>query len=84
MAHAKPKANDGKITYPPGVKEISDKISKEEMVRRLKLTVKKLIYATNFGVIRKLTKHAFYVCIKITYVNDKQKWIQPRSLRNIT
>uniref|UniRef100_A0A452VFT8 PDS5 cohesin associated factor B n=1 Tax=Ursus maritimus TaxID=29073 RepID=A0A452VFT8_URSMA len=32
--------NDGKITYPPGVKEISDKISKEEMVRRLKMVVK--------------------------------------------
>ncbi|CAH2225091.1 sister chromatid cohesion PDS5 homolog B isoform X1 [Pelobates cultripes] len=40
MAHSKAKANDGKITYPPGVKEISDKISKEEMVRRLKMVVK--------------------------------------------
>uniref|UniRef100_H3AP07 PDS5 cohesin associated factor B n=1 Tax=Latimeria chalumnae TaxID=7897 RepID=H3AP07_LATCH len=40
MAHAKQKVNDGKITYPPGVKEISDKISKEEMVRRLKMVVK--------------------------------------------
>ncbi|XP_078078358.1 sister chromatid cohesion protein PDS5 homolog B [Mustelus asterias] len=40
MAHTKPKVNDGKITYPPGVKEISDKISKEEMVRRLKMVVK--------------------------------------------
>ncbi|RXN18748.1 sister chromatid cohesion PDS5 -like protein [Labeo rohita] len=36
MAHSKNRATDGKITYPPGVKEISDKISKEEMVRRLK------------------------------------------------
>uniref|UniRef100_A0A452IXL9 Uncharacterized protein n=1 Tax=Gopherus agassizii TaxID=38772 RepID=A0A452IXL9_9SAUR len=35
-----PVSNDGKITYPPGVKEISDKISKEEMVRRLKMVVK--------------------------------------------
>uniref|UniRef100_A0AAR2J178 PDS5 cohesin associated factor B n=1 Tax=Pygocentrus nattereri TaxID=42514 RepID=A0AAR2J178_PYGNA len=34
------KSTDGKITYPPGVKEISDKISKEEMVRRLKMVVK--------------------------------------------
>ncbi|NP_001089658.1 sister chromatid cohesion protein PDS5 homolog B-A [Xenopus laevis] len=40
MAHSKAKGNDGKITYPPGVKEISDKISKEEMVRRLKMVVK--------------------------------------------
>ncbi|XP_055492825.1 sister chromatid cohesion protein PDS5 homolog B isoform X1 [Leucoraja erinacea] len=40
MAHTKSKANDGKIIYPPGVKEISDKISKEEMVRRLKMVVK--------------------------------------------
>ncbi|XP_069495098.1 sister chromatid cohesion protein PDS5 homolog B [Ambystoma mexicanum] len=40
MAHSKSKTNDGKITYPPGVKEISDKISKEEMVRRLKMVVK--------------------------------------------
>ncbi|XP_019380104.1 PREDICTED: sister chromatid cohesion protein PDS5 homolog B isoform X3 [Gavialis gangeticus] len=40
MAHSKTRANDGKITYPPGVKEISDKISKEEMVRRLKMVVK--------------------------------------------
>lgn len=37
MAHSKNRATDGKITYPPGVKEISDKISKEEMVRRLKV-----------------------------------------------
>uniref|UniRef100_W5MNS5 PDS5 cohesin associated factor B n=1 Tax=Lepisosteus oculatus TaxID=7918 RepID=W5MNS5_LEPOC len=40
MAHSKARATDGKITYPPGVKEISDKISKEEMVRRLKMVVK--------------------------------------------
>uniref|UniRef100_A0A4W3JVA6 PDS5 cohesin associated factor B n=1 Tax=Callorhinchus milii TaxID=7868 RepID=A0A4W3JVA6_CALMI len=40
MAPTKPKVIDGKITYPPGVKEISDKISKEEMVRRLKMVVK--------------------------------------------
>lgn len=40
MAHSKNRAMDGKITYPPGVKEISDKISKEEMVRRLKMVVK--------------------------------------------
>uniref|UniRef100_A0A3Q2NNN2 PDS5 cohesin associated factor B n=1 Tax=Fundulus heteroclitus TaxID=8078 RepID=A0A3Q2NNN2_FUNHE len=33
-------STDGKVTYPPGVKEISDKISKEEMVRRLKMVVK--------------------------------------------
>uniref|UniRef100_A0A674MWV9 PDS5 cohesin associated factor B n=1 Tax=Takifugu rubripes TaxID=31033 RepID=A0A674MWV9_TAKRU len=33
-------SRDGKVTYPPGVKEISDKISKEEMVRRLKMVVK--------------------------------------------
>lgn len=38
MAHSKARTNDGKITYPPGVKEISDKISKEEMVRRLKVS----------------------------------------------
>ncbi|MEQ2167955.1 hypothetical protein GOODEAATRI_009343 [Goodea atripinnis] len=37
MAHSKARATDGKVTYPPGVKEISDKISKEEMVRRLKV-----------------------------------------------
>uniref|UniRef100_A0A8C5R541 PDS5 cohesin associated factor B n=1 Tax=Leptobrachium leishanense TaxID=445787 RepID=A0A8C5R541_9ANUR len=41
MAHSKAKSTaDVKITYPPGVKEISDKISKEEMVRRLKMVVK--------------------------------------------
>ncbi|XP_061658369.1 sister chromatid cohesion protein PDS5 homolog B [Syngnathoides biaculeatus] len=40
MAHSKARATDGKVTYPQGVKEISDKISKEEMVRRLKLVVK--------------------------------------------
>lgn len=39
MAHSKARAADGKVTYPPGVKEISDKISKEEMVRRLKVSV---------------------------------------------
>ncbi|XP_049599088.1 sister chromatid cohesion protein PDS5 homolog B isoform X2 [Syngnathus scovelli] len=40
MAHSKARAADGKVAYPPGVKEISDKISKEEMVRRLKMVVK--------------------------------------------
>ncbi|XP_060231879.1 sister chromatid cohesion protein PDS5 homolog B isoform X2 [Meriones unguiculatus] len=40
MAHSKARPSDGRITYPPGVKEISDKISKEEMVRRLKMVVK--------------------------------------------
>ncbi|KAG7484427.1 hypothetical protein MATL_G00049270 [Megalops atlanticus] len=40
MAHSKSRATDGRVTYPPGVKEISDKISKEEMVRRLKMVVK--------------------------------------------
>uniref|UniRef100_A0A6Q2YA94 PDS5 cohesin associated factor B n=1 Tax=Esox lucius TaxID=8010 RepID=A0A6Q2YA94_ESOLU len=40
MAHSKARAADGKVTYPPGVKEISSNISKEEMVRRLKMVVK--------------------------------------------
>ncbi|KAG7267510.1 hypothetical protein CRUP_003409 [Coryphaenoides rupestris] len=40
MAHSKARAADAKVTYPQGVKEISDKISKEEMVRRLKMVVK--------------------------------------------
>lgn len=39
MAHSKARVTDGKVTYPPGVKEISDKISKEEMVRRLKVSI---------------------------------------------
>lgn len=39
MAHSKARVTDGKVTYPPGVKEISDKISKEEMVRRLKVSL---------------------------------------------
>ncbi|XP_035029819.1 sister chromatid cohesion protein PDS5 homolog A isoform X1 [Hippoglossus stenolepis] len=33
-------AGDGKITYPPGVKEITDKISNDEVVKRLKMVVK--------------------------------------------
>ncbi|TKS68147.1 Sister chromatid cohesion protein PDS5 -like protein A [Collichthys lucidus] len=36
----KPAAGDGKITYPPGVKEITDKISNDEVVKRLKMVVK--------------------------------------------
>ncbi|CAM9528228.1 sister chromatid cohesion protein PDS5 homolog B isoform X1 [Lampetra fluviatilis] len=40
MAQAKGPSNDRKIVYPPGVKEITDKISKEEIVRRLKMVVK--------------------------------------------
>ncbi|KAJ8795295.1 hypothetical protein J1605_018310 [Eschrichtius robustus] len=28
---------DGKIAYPPGVKEITDKITTDEMIKRLKL-----------------------------------------------
>uniref|UniRef100_A0A3Q3ED17 PDS5 cohesin associated factor A n=1 Tax=Kryptolebias marmoratus TaxID=37003 RepID=A0A3Q3ED17_KRYMA len=31
---------DGKIVYPPGVKEITDKISNDEVVKRLKMVVK--------------------------------------------
>uniref|UniRef100_A0A3B3RQD6 Sister chromatid cohesion protein PDS5 homolog A n=1 Tax=Paramormyrops kingsleyae TaxID=1676925 RepID=A0A3B3RQD6_9TELE len=38
MAHQK--AAEGKITYPPGVKEITDKISNDEVVKRLKMVVK--------------------------------------------
>ncbi|KAI1887637.1 hypothetical protein AGOR_G00192360 [Albula goreensis] len=34
------KTADGKITYPPGVKEITDKISNDEVVKRLKMVVK--------------------------------------------
>lgn len=50
MAHSKTRANDGKITYPPGVKEISDKISKEEMVRRLKVSKQIAVYRLKFLV----------------------------------
>ncbi|KAJ8336019.1 hypothetical protein SKAU_G00393620 [Synaphobranchus kaupii] len=31
---------DGKVTYPPGVKEITEKISNDEVVKRLKMVVK--------------------------------------------
>ncbi|XP_063313956.1 sister chromatid cohesion protein PDS5 homolog A isoform X3 [Pelobates fuscus] len=34
------KAVDGKIIYPPGVKEITDKITNDEVVKRLKMVVK--------------------------------------------
>lgn len=34
--HQKP-PGDGKIIYPPGVKEITDKISNDEVVKRLKV-----------------------------------------------
>lgn len=30
-------AHDGKIAYPPGVKEITDKITTDEMIKRLKV-----------------------------------------------
>lgn len=30
---------DGKIAYPPGVKEITDKITTDEMIKRLKVSV---------------------------------------------
>uniref|UniRef100_H3CHW7 PDS5 cohesin associated factor A n=2 Tax=Tetraodon nigroviridis TaxID=99883 RepID=H3CHW7_TETNG len=33
-------AGEGKIIYPPGVKEITDKISNDEVVKRLKMVVK--------------------------------------------
>ncbi|XP_061108387.1 sister chromatid cohesion protein PDS5 homolog A-like [Conger conger] len=36
--HQKPV--DGKISYPPGVKEITDKITNDEVVKRLKMVVK--------------------------------------------
>lgn len=29
---------DGKIAYPPGVKEITDKITTDEMIKRLKVS----------------------------------------------
>lgn len=47
MAHSKARVTDGKVTYPPGVKEISDKISKEEMVRRLKVSVFSIFFKLN-------------------------------------
>lgn len=31
---------DGKIAYPPGVKEITDKITTDEMIKRLKVSVR--------------------------------------------
>lgn len=31
-------AGDSKITYPPGVKEITEKISNDEVVKRLKVS----------------------------------------------
>ncbi|MEE6462217.1 hypothetical protein FKM82_001523 [Ascaphus truei] len=34
------KPGDGKIIYPPGVKEITDKITNDEVVKRLKMVVK--------------------------------------------
>ncbi|KAG9479610.1 hypothetical protein GDO78_011567 [Eleutherodactylus coqui] len=37
---AQQKPNDGKIIYPPGVKEITDKITNDEVVKRLKMVVK--------------------------------------------
>ncbi|XP_045568667.1 sister chromatid cohesion protein PDS5 homolog A isoform X1 [Salmo salar] len=37
--HQKP-PGDSKITYPPGVKEITEKISNDEVVKRLKMVVK--------------------------------------------
>ncbi|XP_067844627.1 sister chromatid cohesion protein PDS5 homolog A isoform X3 [Heptranchias perlo] len=41
MAFPLPKPADGKIIiYPPGVKEITDKISNDELVKRLKMVVK--------------------------------------------
>uniref|UniRef100_A0A4W3IBN3 PDS5 cohesin associated factor A n=1 Tax=Callorhinchus milii TaxID=7868 RepID=A0A4W3IBN3_CALMI len=41
MAFPQPKPADTKIiTYPPGVKEITDKISNDELVKRLKMVVK--------------------------------------------
>ncbi|XP_072920910.1 sister chromatid cohesion protein PDS5 homolog A isoform X2 [Hemitrygon akajei] len=41
MAFPQPKPADGKIIiYPPGVKEITDKISNDELVKRLKMVVK--------------------------------------------
>jgi len=33
-------AGDGKITYPLGVKEITDKITNDEVVKRLKVRAK--------------------------------------------
>jgi len=33
-------AGDGKIIYPPGIKDITDKISNDEVVKRLKMVVK--------------------------------------------
>uniref|UniRef100_A0A673GUN3 Sister chromatid cohesion protein PDS5 homolog A-like n=1 Tax=Sinocyclocheilus rhinocerous TaxID=307959 RepID=A0A673GUN3_9TELE len=40
QSHQQRPAGDGKIIYPLGVKEITDKISNDEVVKRLKLVVK--------------------------------------------
>lgn len=54
MAHSKARAADGKVTYPPGVKEISDKISKEEMVRRLKVSVFPILSQSVYCVVAQI------------------------------
>lgn len=37
-------AGEGKIIYPPGVKEITDKISNDEVVKRLKVCTVHRLY----------------------------------------
>lgn len=39
-------AGDGKIIYPPGIKEITDKISNDEVVKRLKVKDNPLLPST--------------------------------------
>lgn len=38
---------DGKIIYPPGVKEITDKITNDEVVKRLKVSAAKGVLVTS-------------------------------------
>lgn len=43
-------AGDGKIIYPPGVKEITDKITNDEVVKRLKVNLSNNLISTVFLV----------------------------------
>lgn len=66
MAHSKTRANDGKITYPPGVKEISDKISKEEMVRRLKVSKQVIACRWKF-IVKDVQWSCYYISRKVGF-----------------
>lgn len=71
-------AGDGKVVYPPGVKEITDKISNDEVVKRLKV---RALYVSTTSTNLGLFHQSYPMNIFNVYKNHRQVPIIYQHLR---